>query len=93
MGNKYTEHVLKLRSEFFEDVVYERKKFEVRKNDRDYKVGDKVIFREYGCWGYTGKEITRYISYILTSEQFPDGLKEGYCVFGLTRIPGAVVLD
>ena len=30
--------------------------------------------------------ITRYISYILTHQDFPNGLKEGYVILGLRRV-------
>ena len=40
-------HHLKSWPEFFIPVLEEIKNFEVRKNDRDFQVGDKVILQEY----------------------------------------------
>lgn len=39
-------HELKLRKEFFDYVRFGIKKFEIRKDDRDYKVGDTLVLKE-----------------------------------------------
>ena len=39
-----TRHSLKLNDRYFDAVRYGIKTFEIRKNDRDYKVGDLLIF-------------------------------------------------
>lgn len=40
-------HDLKIFPRYFEEVVNGSKRFEIRKNDRDFKVGDEVLLREY----------------------------------------------
>lgn len=40
-------HVIKLDMEFWSDVENGKKLFEIRENDRDYRVGDTVEFRAY----------------------------------------------
>jgi ASC-1-like (ASCH) protein len=40
-------HELKLKTEFFEGIRSGKVTFQVRKNDRDYKIGDKLVFIEY----------------------------------------------
>ena len=40
-------HDLKIEKKYFNDVIAERKKFEVRKNDRDYQVNDILSLNEY----------------------------------------------
>jgi hypothetical protein len=42
------DHVLKVWSEYFW-AIGEGKEFELRRDDRDYKVGDLVRLREYLC--------------------------------------------
>lgn len=36
-------HELKIAPEYFKDVRTGLKKFEIRKNDRDFKVGDRLF--------------------------------------------------
>lgn len=40
-------HHLKTMPEYFQAVIDGRKPFELRENDRDFKVGEKVILEEY----------------------------------------------
>lgn len=73
-------HELKTVPPYF-DMVWKRiKRFEIRKNDRDFQPDDIVILREWSGGQYTGRELRRRISIII--EEF-SGLEEGYCVFGL----------
>ena len=37
-------HLLKINQKYYEDVMNFRKKAELRKNDRDFKVGDLIHF-------------------------------------------------
>lgn len=39
-------HELKIKDEYFKEVLRENKTFELRKNDRDYQVGDLIHFVE-----------------------------------------------
>lgn len=57
-------HELKILPEFFEAVTSGRKQFEIRKNDRDFKVGDYIILREWGTKEYTGNSYKAEITYI-----------------------------
>lgn len=80
-------HALKTWPLFFQRIESGQKTFELRKNDRDYKVGDRVLLQEWDPAEkkYTGKELERVISYILiNAEEF--GLKKGYIIFGLGNI-------
>lgn len=75
-------HELKIQPKYFKMVKWGMKKFELRKDDRGYQVGDVIILREYKNGEYTGKEIKKLIWYIL--RDCPEyGLKEGYCILGL----------
>lgn len=77
------EHELKIWTEYFEDVVMGVKPFEIRKNDRDFKVGDILHLKEYNSEtnNYTGRSIKKKISCIFNGGQF--GIKKDYVILGL----------
>lgn len=62
-----TTHELKTWPHFFEDLQGDCKTFELRKNDRDFQVGDLLILEEYDpkTKTYTGNIIHKYVTYIL----------------------------
>jgi hypothetical protein len=80
------EHELKILPKYFRAVNLGDKTFELRENDRNFRVGDELILKEWDPENekYTGRTITRYISYIYngTGEY---GLQEGYCILGIKR--------
>lgn len=80
-------HVLKIWPPFFEDVSNGVKTFEVRRNDRDYQVGDIVVLKEYhhNYDMYTGREVRRRICYLLDGYT---GIAQGFCIFGIEKIEG-----
>ena len=57
-------HDLKTLPKYFEAVKDGDKTFEVRKDDRDFQVGDYVNLREWNG-EYTGNSFVRQITYIL----------------------------
>ena len=63
-------HKLKTWPCFFEEVFQGRKQFEIRKNDRDFKVGDTLLLEEYDIdsESYTGRHCHREVTYILTND-------------------------
>jgi hypothetical protein len=67
-------HELKSWPEFFEPIFKEEKSFEVRKNDRDFKIGDRIMLKEYDpeIGSYTGRYCFRTITYILSENPFID---------------------
>ena len=77
------EHFLKIWPVYFTDVQKRLKNFEVRKDDRNYSVGDVLILQEYNIeeQKYTGNEIRKTVSYKLSGGQF--GIETGYCILGL----------
>lgn len=84
----------KIQPKYFKEVAEGKKDFEIRKDDSDYEVGDILILQEIHksplgkspYFNYTGNEIAKRIKYKITHEEFPDGIKEGYCVLGLENI-------
>lgn len=73
-------HDIKIGKEFFEDVKNNVKTFELRKNDRNYKVGEILELHEYEAGEETGRTCRKLITYML--KEFT-GLQDGYCILGL----------
>ena len=77
-------HYIKIHKNFADAVYHGFKTFEIRKNDRGYQAGDRVIFRVIGDNGVDAiahplsREAYR-ITYLLHGY----GLQDGYCVFGI----------
>lgn len=80
-----TTHELKILPEYFEAVSSGLKDFEIRKNDRDYKVGDILVLKEWNKGMFTGKEVTRKVKYIYCGKG-TYGIFELYCILGLEHI-------
>ena len=82
-------HDIKIWSVFFDEVQAGRKMCEIRKNDRDYEVGDILNLREFDPEGQkrTGRSILVEVVHIL--EDTCVGVDRGYCVMSI--IPCNVV--
>lgn len=63
------EHHLKILPEYFEPVRYGLKTFEIRKNDRDFQVGDTLLLKEYEDGNFTGNMLRAVINYITAYAQ------------------------
>ncbi len=76
-----TVHELKCWPDYFRAVKREAKTFDLRLNDRHYRVGDTVILKEYDPMTkkYSGLVCRRSVSYVL--RKF-DGLLPGYVILG-----------
>jgi len=73
---------LKLIQPYFSQVKHRFKPFEVRKNDRDYEVGDTLVLHE---WipeeeKYAGDWFEREVIYVFDN---PDYVKEGFVILGI----------
>ena len=73
-------HEVKLAASWWNDITSGKKRFELRKNDRGYKVGDKLLMQEYAAGAFTGRTIVADITYML--EEYT-GLTEGYAILGI----------
>lgn len=75
-----TKHKLKILPEYFDLVINGVKKFEIRKNDKNFREDDIVVLQEYDYDHYTGRETTIKIKYVL--KDVPEyGLMKDYCIF------------
>lgn len=81
--NSTPDHEVKINDEYYMDVLQGLKPFELRKLDRDYKVGDVVGFLTED--GRFRRDYRAVITYILKDvPQF--GLMEGFGILGLKRM-------
>lgn len=78
-------HYLKTWTPFFNDVKAGIKPFEVRKNDRNFKVGDTLILEDFDPITNKYKEgwIPELVTYVLDDPQF---VKEGFVILGIKEI-------
>ena len=73
-------HELKINPLYYSYVESGIKTFEIRKNDRDFKIGDVLHLKEYTKNCYSGNEILCEITYILKDI---NGLESGYSILGI----------
>lgn len=81
-------HQLKTKSKYFMDVAIGKKTFEVRKNDRDFHVGDFIGLNEMTChpvinngeYKENGRFILAEVTYVLNDVEY---VKEGYVILGI----------
>ena len=74
-------HELKIYPKYFEAIIDGKKTFEIRKNDRGFRVGDRVVLKEWDNIVYSGREIHAEIKYILDDKFI--GLADGYVAFSI----------
>jgi hypothetical protein len=74
-----TVHKLKTWPAYFYAVTAGTKTFEIRKNDRDFKVGDVLILQCYDpeTGTYNGQEVARTVTYVTDWEQKPGNVVLG----------------
>lgn len=73
-------HHVKCLKEYFELVWQCKKTFELRKNDRNYRVGDVVVLHEVNGGELTGRTVMIKIAYLLEDCQ-EYGLAAEHCIF------------
>jgi uncharacterized protein YqfB (UPF0267 family) len=83
------EHELKCHPKFMQRIASGEKTFEIRKNDRDYQVGDRLILREYDPeegWPDHGmySTIVADVTYMTHAYQ-----KDGYVVMAIKVVTNA----
>ncbi len=86
-----TQHELKTWPDFFAEIKSARKQFDLRKNDRDFQIGDTLRLREYepATEIYTDRVITREVTYIVHGPKW--GLEKGFCIMSLKTPPKCFV--
>ena len=85
-----TTHTLKIQKQYADAVLNGTKTFEIRKNDRNFKVGDKIVFEVLANEGYDVRAAARHppngafyrIGYIL--DDF-EGLAQKYVALAISK--------
>ena len=76
-------HHLKILPEYFNAVISGDKRFEIRRNDRNYQVGDYLMLREWHKGQYTGNRAKVRVEYVL---QYAPGLRDDYCILSISPV-------
>jgi len=76
-------HELKVIPRFWAKLEMGDLTFQLRRNDRDYRVGDILRLKEYSHdYGFTGSTLVFDVTYILLPEDMP-GIERGWCILGV----------
>lgn len=77
-------HELKIFTTYFDAVRNGAKTFELRKNDRGFKVGDFLALNEWDGESYTGSTELVKVTYILSPNDFMV-CRGGYAVMSIAK--------
>lgn len=71
-------HRLKTWPSYYRSVETGAKTFELRRDDRHFEVGDTLVLQEWSPLSerYTGRELTRVVTFILSKEQISDIIED-----------------
>ena len=85
-------HKIKVWPSYFDSILSGDKTFEVRKDDRNYQVGDSLMLYEWSpeTNDYTGLFAKFNIIYKLNGGEF--GIEKGYCCLGIEPIDANGIL-
>lgn len=83
--SRFGHHELKIWPEYFEPVRAFDKRFEIRKDDRDYQVGDTLLLKEWDptTTQFTGRHQRVRVTYIYRGPL----AAEGHCVMSIKKLP------
>lgn len=96
LGYSMANHTLKTDPVLFSETWDGVKKFEVRKNDRDYPIGDILVIKETrhcgeemskgACLTYTNRSVALEVISILHGKDVPYGLDDDWVVMSVDVI-------
>lgn len=76
-------HELKTWPAYFQAILDDLKRYEIRKNDRNFQVGDELYLMEYlpEKQRYTGRNLLVKVTYVTKGGQW--GIPEDICIMGI----------
>lgn len=78
-------HELKVKQPFYDDLYFQKKSFEVRLNDRNYKKGDILHLKEFPKENFEKQTgLFREVIYILEGGEY--GIEKEYVILGLKKV-------
>jgi hypothetical protein len=84
-------HDVKCWPDFFDKVASGKKTFEVRRDDRNYMLGDYLLLREFEVKprqedsDYTGRELTVEVTYVMRGRP-NNPIAVGFCVMAIRPV-------
>lgn len=76
--------VLQISDEEYIEITTGARTFIVVKNNRDFEVGDEILFDDLDGWGFEDWRFNFTITHILKGTG-KNGIKKGYCVLRIER--------
>ena len=64
----------------FHNIKRHFKFYDIRINDREYRIGDTIVYKELEDFGLSGEEVKREVSYLETKAE---GLQDGYVILSI----------
>ena len=83
-------HNLKTLPPYYDASAAGLKTFEIRLDDRNYRIGDILHLQEWSGNAYTGRSHCKQVTYILRDKPY---VPEGYVCMGVIPAPGGVERD
>lgn len=84
-------HELKILPQYYEKVLNGEKRFEIRKDDRNFKIGDIIRLCEYDGKEFTGRDSLYNITYKLNGGEY--GLEKGYCILSIKPYKNPIFMN
>ena len=79
-------HILKIKEEYWNAILRGDRTFELRKNDRDYQVGDLIHFVKTDGYDYLfcSHCVFRIVYILKNAENY--GLDKDYCILAIRKL-------
>ena len=76
---------MQVSDEEYTEITAGTKTFIVVKNNRDFEIGDEILFEDLDGWAFEGWRFNFIITHILKGTG-KNGIKKGYCVLGIKKL-------